>query len=194
MRTMPRCIRAFYAPSAVLPTRLSSTWLGRDGPTASRIGLGLAALGRPGYITLGRDEDLPADRGVEALRRRTGELLDAAYAAGVRYFDVARSYGRAEGFLADWLDRRRLGPAQVTVGSKWGYIYTAGWRVDADRHEIKDHSLGTLRCQLAESRRLLGDRLALYQATPRRSSPASSTTPACTPSWPGSATPGSESL
>lgn len=55
------------------------------------IGLGLAAVGRPGYINLGRDEDLGADRSVEALRTRTHELLDAAYAQGVRYFDAARS-------------------------------------------------------------------------------------------------------
>ena len=36
-------------------------------PTA-HIGLGLAAVGRPGYINLHRDRDLPGDRGVEALR------------------------------------------------------------------------------------------------------------------------------
>ncbi len=47
----------------------------------SRIGLGLAAVGRPGYINLGRDRDLPAERTVEALRERSHQLLDAAYAA-----------------------------------------------------------------------------------------------------------------
>src|SRR5690242_21906168 len=73
----------------------------------NRFGLGLAAVGRPGYINLGRDRDLPADRTVEALRERSYQLLDAAYAAGVRYFDVARSYGRAEEFLAGWLDGDR---------------------------------------------------------------------------------------
>src|SRR5689334_707593 len=45
----------------------------------SHIGLGLAAVGRPGYINLGRDEDLGEDRSVETLRARTHELLDAAY-------------------------------------------------------------------------------------------------------------------
>ena len=54
-------------------------------------------------------------------------------------------------------------PGAVTVGSKWGYTYTAGWRVDADRHEVKDHSLATLRRQSAESRAILGGRLDLYQ-------------------------------
>jgi aryl-alcohol dehydrogenase-like predicted oxidoreductase len=51
----------------------------------------------------------------------------------------------------------------VTVGSKWGYTYTADWRVDADEHEVKDLSLATLRRQLGESRGLLGPHLRLYQ-------------------------------
>jgi aryl-alcohol dehydrogenase-like predicted oxidoreductase len=125
------------------------------------IGLGLAAVGRPGYINPGRDRDLPADRAVPALRARTRELLDEAYAAGVRYFDVARSYGRAEEFLAGWLqDHPAAG--DVVVGSKWGYTYTADWRVDAPVHEVKDHSVATFDRQLAETRALLGDRLGVY--------------------------------
>ncbi|MFD5471957.1 aldo/keto reductase [Streptomyces sp. NPDC127105] len=126
------------------------------------IGLGLAAVGRPGYINLGREKDLPADRTVDALRERTRELLDAAYAQGVRYVDAARSYGRAEEFLADWL-RSRPDADDVVVGSKWGYTYTAGWTTDADRHEVKDHSLATYERQRAETAGLLGDRLDLYQ-------------------------------
>lgn len=127
------------------------------------IGLGLAALGRPAYITLGRAEDLGADRSVEALRRLTHDLLDAAYTAGVRYFDAARSYGYAEEFLASWLTRRGIAAGEVTVGSKWGYTYTGGWRVDAETHEVKDLSVSTLRRQLDETRALLGGHLSLYQ-------------------------------
>ncbi|MGW4197402.1 aldo/keto reductase [Streptomyces sp. NPDC005004] len=126
------------------------------------IGLGLAAVGRPGYINLGRDRDLGADRGVEALRARTHELLDAAYAQGVRYFDAARSYGRAEEFLADWLGARE-DVDDVVIGSKWGYTYTAGWSTEAERHEVKDHSLATYERQRAETGALFGDRLDLYQ-------------------------------
>jgi aryl-alcohol dehydrogenase-like predicted oxidoreductase len=126
------------------------------------IGFGLAAVARPGYITLGRDADLGQTRTVEALRARTHELLDAAYAQGVRYFDAARSYGRSEEFLADWLTARP-GLDDIVVGSKWGYTYTAGWTTDAERHEVKDHSLGTYERQRAESAELLGDRLDLYQ-------------------------------
>ncbi|MGW1158305.1 aldo/keto reductase [Streptomyces sp. NPDC002519] len=126
------------------------------------LGLGLAAVGRPGYITLGRERDLPPVRSVEALRARTHELLDAAYAQGVRYVDAARSYGRAEEFLAGWLDAH---PEidDVVVGSKWGYTYTANWTVDAERHEVKDHSAAAYERQRAETAALLGDRLDLYQ-------------------------------
>ncbi|EPD61339.1 aldo/keto reductase [Streptomyces sp. HGB0020] len=126
------------------------------------IGLGLAAIGRPGYINLGRDEDLGEDRSVETLRARTHELLDAAYAQGVRYFDAARSYGRSEEFLADWL-RARPDVDDIVVGSKWGYTYTADWTTDAEQHEVKDHTLATYERQRAESAALLGDRLDLYQ-------------------------------
>ncbi|MFD8819569.1 aldo/keto reductase, partial [Streptomyces sp. NPDC059627] len=87
-------------------------------PTA-HLGLGLAAVARPGYINLGRDEDLGEDRSVDALRTRTHELLDAAYAQGVRYFDAARSYGRSEEFLAGWLTAHP-DIQDVVVGSKWG--------------------------------------------------------------------------
>jgi hypothetical protein len=107
----------------------------------SRIGLGLAALGRPAYITTGRDSELGDDRSPAKLRSRTHAVLDAAYGAGVRYFDVARSYGCAESFLADWLSQRGLGRADVGVGSKWGYTYVGGWRVDAECQGIEDGKL-----------------------------------------------------
>lgn len=128
-----------------------------------RIGLGLAAIGRPGYINLGRDRDLGAARSVEDLRRRAFDVLDAAWAAGIRYLDAARSYGLAESFLADWLRARSVASDDVVVGSKWGYTYTADWAVGADVNEVKDHSLSTLRRQLPQSRALLGPWLRLYQ-------------------------------
>ncbi|SEU19522.1 aldo/keto reductase [Stigmatella erecta] len=137
--------------------------LGASGPTVSALGLGMAALGRPGYITLGHAEDLGAGRSVQAMEHRAHAVLDAAYRAGVRYFDAARSYGRAEDFLASWLAARGIPPGGVTVGSKWGYTYTAGWNVEAERHEVKDHSLSALRRQYAESRARLGAHLTLYQ-------------------------------
>ena len=137
--------------------------LGRTGLVVSRLGLGLAAVGRPGYINLGRAHDLPAARTPEALFARSAELLDAARAAGIRYLDAARSYGRAEEFLARWFTERQVPRDAVTVGSKWGYRYTAGWAVEAPVHEQKELSLARFQTQLAESRALLGDRLDLYQ-------------------------------
>jgi aryl-alcohol dehydrogenase-like predicted oxidoreductase len=104
---------------------------------------------------------------VQALRDRTHEMLDAAWQAGVRHFDAARSYGRAEEFLGEWLRSRN--PDGAVVSSKWGYVYTADWRVDADPPEVKHHDVETFRRQLAETRNMLGDRLDLYaihSATP----------------------------
>jgi aryl-alcohol dehydrogenase-like predicted oxidoreductase len=127
----------------------------------SEVGLGLAALGRPAYINLGHADDLGADRSPDALRARTHAVLDHAYAAGVRYYDAARSYGLAEEFLGGWL--RARDPAGVFVASKWGYTYTANWRIDVEDHEIKDLTVATLRRQLAETREHLGSWLRLYQ-------------------------------
>lgn len=137
--------------------------LGGTGLRVTRIGLGLAALGRPAYINLGHAFDVSGETGVEALEHHAHGVLDAAHAGGVRYFDSARSYGKAEAFLADWLAARGLGADEVTVGSKWGYTYTADWRTDVDEHEVKDLTAATFRRQLAETRSLLGSHLRLYQ-------------------------------
>lgn len=136
---------------------------GATGLDVTPIGLGLAALGRPGYINTGRDRDLGTERSVATLRAQSHAVLDAAWSAGIRYFDAARSYGLAERFLADWLEARGIAPDDVVVGSKWGYTYTADWRVGASVNEVKDHSLPTLRRQLHESRAILGPWLRLYQ-------------------------------
>ncbi len=121
----------------------------------AQLGLGLAAIGRPAYITLGRDADLPGDRSWAALEARAHQLLDTAAGLGISWFDTARSYGRAEQFLAGW-------PGAGTVSTKWGYTYTADDpAVDAD--EVKTHDLATFGRQWAESRALLGDRIALHQ-------------------------------
>lgn len=137
--------------------------LGHTGLLVSAIGLGLAGLGRPAYMTFDRDADLGGDRTVAAMRRRCHSMLDAAYAAGVRYVDAARSYGLAEQFVRTWCDDRRLGEHALTIGSKWGYQYIGGWRLDATVHEVKSLSAGALRAQLAQTRAMLGSRLSLYQ-------------------------------
>ena len=128
-----------------------------------QIALGLAALGRPGYLNVGHGEDLGPDTSVDALRARSFAVLDAAYAAGVTWFDAARSYGRAEEFLGAWLRERGHAPSALTVSSKWGYAYTADWQVDADPPEVKELSLAQFRRQLEETRSFLGAHLDLYQ-------------------------------
>ena len=143
--------------------KVGARQLGQTGLSVSRIGLGLAAVGRPAYITLGRAADLGAERDVASMRSRSQAVLDAARAAGVRYVDAARSYGRAEEFLGDWLAARGIAPGEVVVGSKWGYRYTGEWRLDVAVQEVKDLGVGHLRHQFAESRALLNDHLRLYQ-------------------------------
>ncbi len=127
------------------------------------LGLGLAALGRPGYINLGHRDDLSGRLEPESLERHTHAVLDAAWSYGVRYLDAARSYGLAEVFLSSWLRTRNIHPDAVCIGSKWGYTYTAGWQIEAHAHEVKEHSLAKLEQQWQESRALLGPYLNLYQ-------------------------------
>lgn len=123
----------------------------------------MAALGRPGYINLGHGADLGHKYDVVEMEAHAHAMLDAAWESGIRYYDTARSYGRGEAFLASWLRSRGIGPAEVTVGSKWGYTYTAGWQVEVEKHEVKDHTLPVYQRQIGESRELLGEYLNLYQ-------------------------------
>jgi aryl-alcohol dehydrogenase-like predicted oxidoreductase len=126
-----------------------------------RLGLGLAAAGRPAYVNLGRADDIGDDRTPDTMRARAHALLDEGYRLGIRYLDVARSYGRAEEFLADWLGARPE-VDDVVVGSKWGYTYVGEWRLDADVHEVKEHTRPAFERQLAETRELIDGRLATY--------------------------------
>jgi aryl-alcohol dehydrogenase-like predicted oxidoreductase len=124
----------------------------------AQLALGLASLGRPAYINLGREGALPAVRDVESMRAQCHRVLDTAYELGIRWVDAARSYGLSEDFLSSWL----LGHDDVTVSSKWGYAYTADWRPDAEVHEVKEHSLARFSRQWQETSALL-PRVSLYQ-------------------------------
>lgn len=132
-------------------------------PMNAQLGLGMAALGRPGYVTLDHASALGGDYDPAAMESHAHEVLDAAYETGVRYFDMARSYGKAEDFFASWLKRRKLSAGEVTVASKWGYTYTAGWSTRAEQHEVKDHSVATFTRQIGESLERLNGYLSLYQ-------------------------------
>jgi aryl-alcohol dehydrogenase-like predicted oxidoreductase len=137
--------------------------LGATGISLSAMGFGLAAIGRPGYITLGHDEDLAGRTDPSELEQHTHDLLDSALAGGITYVDTARSYGRAEEFLATWLESRRPAPSKPIVGSKWGYVYEADWKVDAEVHEKKIHTRENLDRQYAISAEAIGTHLRLYQ-------------------------------
>src|SRR3954469_21122939 len=91
----------------------------------AELGLGLAALGRPGDINLSHGADV-ADASPEAMERAAHAVLDAAYDGGVRAFDAARSYGAAEAFLASWLERRGLRRGGGIVGSEGGDVFDGG--------------------------------------------------------------------
>ncbi len=142
---------------------MESRFLGCTGLAVSRLGLGMAALGRPGYINLHHAEDLDDESSEVALERRAHSVLETAWNAGIRYFDVARSYGLGEKFLGNWLRSQSISPSAVTIGSKWGYTYTAGWKIQAQSHEIKDHTLSTLQKQWRETVSWLNGYLDLYQ-------------------------------
>lgn len=136
-------------------------------PSLPKLGLGTAAIGRPGYINLGRDADLRDrdERTREFMRENAHHVLDEAVRLGLRYVDCARSYGDAESFVASWLAQSGAATSGVVVGSKWGYEYTANWRVEVgagEAHEVKYHTAAQLAKQLAESRENLPS-LALYQ-------------------------------
>jgi len=146
------------------PSASMSSFAGR--PLHVRVGLGLAALGRPGYINLNHDAHLGADKSVDALEAHSHSVLDAAYARGIRHFDAARSYGSSEAFLSSWLSKRNIKPKEdVLVTSKWGYSYTAGFRVDTggEPHEVKEHSAANLAKQVLETAELLGEYVDVYQ-------------------------------
>jgi len=133
----------------------------------ARWALGTAVLGRPAYINTGSIAALPTDHGVQAFRDNTFQVLDAALAAGVDWFDTARSYGRAEEFVGQWWRARAAAdpgwPDRApTVSSKWGYAYVGDWNRDADVHEVKDHSLAQFETQWSLSRSTL-PHINLYQ-------------------------------
>lgn len=111
-----RDVRTHATPKMSSQNSTAYSFLGHSIPP---MGLGLAALGRPGYINVGHDEHL-AEKDVESMRAQSYAVLDAAYERGIRYFDAARSYGKAEDFLGGWLESRK--PQGVVVGSKWGYV------------------------------------------------------------------------
>ena len=94
-------------------------------PALPRLGLGMAALGRPGYINLNRDSILGNDRPVELMQQQANLVMDKLFALSSgdssAWLDCARSYGLSEKFVSEYLRAHKIPPDQVYVSSKWGY-------------------------------------------------------------------------
>lgn len=125
----------------------------------TKIGIGLAALGRPEYINI--RENNAIDKSKAAFRKNAFEVLDFAYENGVRYFDTAPSYGNGERYLIDWNNERKHN--DVILSTKWGYTYVAKWELGfTGKHEVKEHSIAKLLEQWTISKVLLPE-LKIYQ-------------------------------
>ena len=127
--------------------------------TKTKIGLGLAVLGRPEYINIRTDNSI--DKSKEAFKKNAFSVLNEAYNFGVRYFDTAPSYGKGEVFLQEWNEVNNH--SDVILGTKWGYTYVANWELGFDgKHEVKEHSLEKLKEQWEVSKQMLPN-LKYYQ-------------------------------
>lgn len=125
----------------------------------TKIGLGLAALGRPDYINIRTQRNI--DKSEIAFEKRAFDMLNKAYDLGIRYFDTAPSYGKGEKFLMDWQNQKKY--KNVDLATKWGYTYVANWKIGYEgAHEIKEHSIEKLLEQWNTSKTLLPN-LKVYQ-------------------------------
>lgn len=127
----------------------------------SIIGLGTAAIGRPQYINIKQKTGAGTEPfQLNQFREKGIAMLEAAYQSGIRYFDTAAGYGIAEEMLIEWLSHKQ--DAGITLATKWGYTYVAGFDPNAKVHEIKEHSLQKLNEQWEHSKKLLSH-LSVYQ-------------------------------
>ena len=117
----------------------------------TKIGLGLAAIGRPEYLNVGRKKREVIDK--KLFREEGLSFIQQAYERGIRYFDVAPGYGIAESMIMDWACM--TSPKEVEVATKWGYTYVANLELNAAIHEVKTHTLQKLEEQWTASRELL---------------------------------------
>mmetsp|Transcript_14327 Transcript_14327/g.19963 ORF Transcript_14327/g.19963 Transcript_14327/m.19963 type:complete len:337 (+) Transcript_14327:30-1040(+) len=144
-------------------------------PALPRMGLGMAALGRPGYINLDRTDifENDATRSVEMMQNQANHVMDKLFSiSGTTtttrrpWLDCARSYGKSEKFVGEYLRSNNIAPDDVYVSSKWGYTYVADWNVQLDAgepHEVKDHSVENFLKQVEETAEHLGEYVDLYQ-------------------------------
>jgi len=125
----------------------------------NRIGLGMAAIGRPQYINI-KQEESNESFSLENFKEKGKVAIENAYKNGIRHFDTSPGYGIAESLLIDWL-KEKNDPA-ITASTKWGYTYVADFDPNATEHEVKEHSIDKLIEQLTVSQKLL-PYLKIYQ-------------------------------
>ncbi|MGW4368021.1 aldo/keto reductase [Nocardia takedensis] len=145
-----------YGDAEKMPTRA----FGANQNVLPVLSIGTAALGRPAYLTVDHGCDV-VDASVDGMRTLAFEVLDFAYASGLRHIDTAFSYGLAEQFVAEWMDRR--GMDDIFLTSKWGYSYVGGWQREIFPQEVKNLKLATYASQAPASFQRFGSRLSGYQ-------------------------------
>ena len=143
-------------------------------------GLGMAALGRPGYINLSRTQifdETDADlndvqrRSVESMQGKANAVMQTLMKESLKnnmlpWFDCARSYGLSEKFVGEFLRKNNVKSDKVVVSSKWGYTYVADWKVELEAgapHEVKDHSVDNFLKQIEETKECIGEYVDIYQ-------------------------------
>ncbi|MEV7076237.1 aldo/keto reductase [Streptomyces sp. NPDC093990] len=131
---------------ADLPRYLEQVPLGRSGVTVGRLGLGTAPLAGL-FSAVGADQ--------------AAATLDAAWSAGIRYFDTAPHYGAglAERRLGAFLTGPGHPRTEYTVSTKVGRLLVAGdaapgdeaFQVDEGLVRVRDYSSAGVYRSLAES-------------------------------------------
>lgn len=114
-----------------------------------RLGLGMAALGRPGYINLDRSAILGTERTIDTMQSQANTVMDQLFQHPNAWLDCARSYGLSERFVGEYLRSSKIKPDDIYVSSKWGYTYVADWNIElgeGEPHEVKDHSMEVSEC------------------------------------------------
>lgn len=104
---------------------IAFTMVSAKASSLPRLGLGMAALGRPGYINLNRSSILGSDnRNVATMQEQANVVMDRLFSLSVdsiAWLDCARSYGLSEKFVGEYLKSNHIKPDEVYVSSKWGY-------------------------------------------------------------------------
>jgi hypothetical protein len=99
----------------------------------TKIGLGLAALGRPEYINIRIQLLINPKRLL--LRMLLVFLILPINMVFVILIQLL-SYGKGEEFLTNWNSKYQH--EDVSLSTKWGYTYVANWELGFRTHEVKN--------------------------------------------------------